>query len=118
MRVTRRTAAPVGAIIACACISIAALQFFGSFSRIVNFFVVPMHVSNIFMVASVFRLRARSRKDPDQFLTPAYPYLPLAYIVVISAFLLSAIFYRPLDTLIGVALTATGVPAYWALKRN
>ena len=57
------------------------------------------------MVASVFRLRARSRKDPDQFLTPGYPYLPLAYIVVISAFLLSAIFYRPLDTLIGVALT-------------
>jgi APA family basic amino acid/polyamine antiporter len=117
-RVTPRTAAPIGAIIACSCISIVALLSFGSFARIVNFFVVPMHVSNILMVASVFRLRARSLEHPEQYLTPGYPYLPLVYMVVIGFFLVSAILYRPLDTLIGVALTATGVPVYWMLERK
>ena len=46
------------------------------------------------------------------FRTPGYPVTPLVYMVVMAAFLLSAVVYRPVDTLIGVALAATGAPVY------
>jgi APA family basic amino acid/polyamine antiporter len=113
--VSPRTAAPTGAIAFTAIASLAALAFFGSFSRLVNFFVVPLQAANILMVAAVFRLRRES--GPAGYRTPGYPVTPLVYMVVMAGFLASAIVYRPLDTLIGVALAATGVPVYSAFHR-
>ena len=107
-----RTAVPSGSILACAALSLAALFFFGSFSRLVTFFVVPLHFANILMVASVFRLRRRPQWTEDGYLTPGYPVVPVIYIAVIAAFLASAVVYNVRDTLIGIALTATGVPVY------
>jgi hypothetical protein len=49
---------------------------------------------------------------PGGYRTPGYPLVPATYILVLSLFLASAIAYNPLDTLIGVAMTATGVPVY------
>ncbi len=117
-RVSPRTAVPIGAIATCSVVSVMALLFFGSFSRLVNFFVVPMHMSNILMVASVFKLRPRTLASPDHYRTPGYPILPLVYIGVLAFFLISAIAYQPGDTLIGLALTATGIPVYFLIGRR
>ena len=54
---------PAGAVLFSAALSIAALLFFSTFRRIVTFFVVPLHFVNILMVAAVFRLRRRLRRD-------------------------------------------------------
>ncbi len=116
-RVSPGTAVPVGAIVFTAATSIAALAFFGSFSRLVNFFVVPWQLANILMVAAIFRLRPRSAQDTG-YRTPGYPWTPLVYIVVMAGFLVSAVVYRPVETLIGVGLTATGVPVYLWLSRS
>ena len=78
-------------------------MFFGSFSRLVNFFVVPLQLANILMVAAIFRLRKRNG-PPDGYRTPGFPVTPLIYIVVMAGFLVSAMLYQPVDTLIGVAL--------------
>ena len=110
--VSSKTAVPAGSILYSAIMSSAALLFFGSFSRIVNFFVVPLQATNILMVASIFKLRIRSSQTKDAYQTPGYPFVPLVYIGVMALFLLSALYYRPGDTLISVALTATGVPVY------
>jgi APA family basic amino acid/polyamine antiporter len=104
-------AVPTGAIAFTAVASLAALAFFGSFSRLVNFFVVPLQAANILMVAAIFRLR-REGGRPAGYRTPGYPVTPLVYIVVMAGFLISAIVYRPFDTLVGVALAATGAPVY------
>jgi APA family basic amino acid/polyamine antiporter len=109
--VSPRAAVPTGAIAFTAVASLAALAFFGSFARLVNFFVVPLQAANILMVAAIFKLRRESGR-PGGFRTPGYPVTPLVYIVVMVGFLLSAIVYRPVDTLVGVALAATGVPVY------
>lgn len=111
--VSPKTTVPAGAIVFCAGMSIVALLFFGSFGRLVTFFVVPLQLANILMVAAVFRLRPRTIAQGTPFLTPGYPLVPAIYIVVIGLFLSSAIYFRPVDTLIGVTLTATGVPAYF-----
>ena len=44
--------------------------------------------------------------------------MPAVYILVLSLFLLSAVVYNPLDTFIGVAMTATGLPVYLGLARK
>ena len=62
--VPARSAVPAGSVLFTAALSITALCFFGTFRRIVTYFVVPVHVVNILMVASVFRLRRRLG-DPD-----------------------------------------------------
>ncbi len=106
---------PAGAIIFTAIASILALTFFGSFSRIVNFFVAPMQFINILMVASIFKLR---KKSGAGYRTPFYPYVPLLFIVVMTGFIISALIYHPLDTLIGVGLTATGIPFYFRIHQR
>jgi APA family basic amino acid/polyamine antiporter len=109
---------PAGSVIFCAALSIAALFVFGTFRRLVTFFVVPVHVVNILMVASVFRLRRRAPPTEAHFRTPGYPFVPVVYILVLVLFLLSAVVYNPLDTLIGVAMTSTGIPVYWWIGRS
>ena len=116
-RIAPRTATPNGAILFTAATAIAALAFFGSFSRLVNFFVVPFQLMNILMVAAIFRLRPRSVPDGG-YRTPGYPVTPLVFIVVMAGLLVSAIVARPVDTLIGTALAASGAPVYWWLTRR
>ena len=109
---------PAGSVLFCAALSIAALFLFGTFRRLVTFFVVPVHVVNILMVASVFRLRRRAPPTDGRFFTPGYPVVPVVYILVLLLFLLSAVVYNPLDTLIGVAMTSTGIPVYLWINRS
>ncbi len=109
---------PAGSVLFSAALAVTALFFFGTFRRIVTYFVVPVHVVNILMVASVFRLRRRSAASQASFFTPGYPWVPAVYILVLFLFLLSAIVYNPLETLMGVAMTATGVPAYLAIHKR
>jgi APA family basic amino acid/polyamine antiporter len=116
--VSTATAVPVGALLFAGATTTIALWTFGTFSRIVNFFVVPLQLTNILMIAAVFRAR-RSPMPGAGFRTPGYPIVPVIYIVVILGFLVSAIIFNPLETFIGAALTATAVPAYlWTRRRH
>jgi APA family basic amino acid/polyamine antiporter len=108
---------PTGAILFAAGVSITALLFFGSFSRIVTFFVVPFQLMNILMVSTIFRLRKRL-STPDSFRVPAYPVVPAIFIFVMSLFLIAALVYNPLDSMIGIALTLAGAPVYRMLARG
>lgn len=112
-----KTGVPAGAILFGAATAIIALLFFGSFSRIVTFFVVPFQFMNILMVASIFRLRARYA-TPESFRLPGYPVIPGIFIFVMTLFLLAALLYNPTDSLIGVVLTLAGIPVYLALRRR
>ena len=91
---TPRSAVPAAALLLSAAAATVALVFFGTFSRIVNFFVVPLQLNNILLVAAVFRLRRSGPGEPG-YRAPGYPVLPLVYIAVIGFFLVSAIVFRP-----------------------
>jgi basic amino acid/polyamine antiporter, APA family len=106
-----RTAVPAGAILMACGISIVALFFFGSFNRIVTFFVVPFQFINILMVGSIFRLRPRL-STKGQWRLPLYPWPPLLFMFVMALFLLAAFVFNPFDSLIGIALTLAGMPVY------
>jgi APA family basic amino acid/polyamine antiporter len=117
-KVSATTAVPVGSLVFAGATTIVALWTFSTFSRIVNFFVVPLQLVNVLMVAAVFRAR-REPPVAGSFRTPGYPVVPLIFIVVILGFLVSAIIFNPLETFIGAALTATAAPAYlWTRRRS
>jgi amino acid transporter len=102
---------PSGAILFGAGVAIAALFFFGSFSRIVTFFVVPFQFMNILMVSSIFKLRPMKSK-PESFRVPGYPVVPAIFIVTMTLFMIAALIYNPVDSLIGITLTLAGAPVY------
>jgi APA family basic amino acid/polyamine antiporter len=107
------TAVPSGAILFIAIFSSIALLFFGSFDRLVTFLLVPLQLANILLVSAIFPLRRRRHREAaDSYRTPGFPVVPLLFIGVMAVFLASAIVYNPLDTLIGLLLTATGIPVY------
>jgi APA family basic amino acid/polyamine antiporter len=116
--VSKKTAVPAASILFCALLSSIAILFFGTFERLVSFIVVPLQLTNILMVAAVFRLRRRARENPGQYLTPGYPVVPLVFITVMTLLLVNAVVFNPIDTLIGVALTATGAPVYLWVRRG
>ena len=116
-KLSTKRSVPSGAILFACAFAIIALLLFGSFSRIVSFFVVPFQFMNILMVSSIFRLRPRL-SGPDVWRMPFYPLLPGLFIAVMALFLIAAIVYNPIDSLIGVLLTLAGVPVYHALMKN
>ena len=115
--VSPRSSVPAGAILTGGALAIVALFSFGSFSRIVTFFVVPFQFMNILMVSSIYRLRPRLGRG-GAFSLPGYPVVPAVFIVVMSGFLLAALVYNPIDSLIGTALTLAGIPVYRMLTRR
>lgn len=116
-RLSERGSVPSGAILFACAFAIAMLFLFGSFSRIVSFFVVPFQFMNILMVSSIFRLRPKL-SSPDAWRMPLYPLLPIVFIAVMALFLIAAIAYNPFDSVLGVALTLVGIPVYHALMKN
>ena len=116
--VSPATGVPTGAIIFTAVFASAALLFFGSFGRLVTFLLVPLQLANILLVSAVFPLRRRRGAAAEAYRTPGYPLVPLAFMGVMTLFLVSAVVYNPLDTVIGLLLTATGVPVYFWISRQ
>lgn len=111
--VSRRTAVPAGSIVFCAIVSIVALLFFQTFSRIVNFFVVSAQTANILAVSSIFRLRHRASGR-----IPGYPWAPAIFVITMVLLLISVVVYQPFDSAIGIALTCSGIPIYLWLTRK
>lgn len=118
--VTPKTGVPASAILFSATLSVIAILFFQTFDRLVSFILVPLQLINVATVAAVFRLRKRAleNRNNDQYLTPGYPVVPLVFIVVMTLLMVNAAIYNPLDTFIGVALTALGLPVYWWIRRG
>jgi APA family basic amino acid/polyamine antiporter len=116
--VSGRTAVPSAAIVFCSGLSAVAILFFGTFERLVSFIVVPLQFTNVLMVASVFRLRKRARQNPDAYLTPGFPVVPLVFVSVMTLLMLNTVVFNPRDTFVGIALTASAVPVYLWLRRR
>jgi APA family basic amino acid/polyamine antiporter len=116
--VSPKTSVPAAAIVFSAILSMIAILFFQTFDRMVSFILVPLQLANVATVAAVFRLRKRALEKPDQYLTPGYPVVPLLFIVVMTLLMVNAAIYNPLDTFIGVGLTALGFPVYLWVTRG
>jgi APA family basic amino acid/polyamine antiporter len=63
-------------------------------------------------VGAVFILRRTQPDRPRPYLCTGYPWLPALYIVVAIAFVISTLWSRPGESMIGLSLACLGIPLY------
>ncbi len=110
-RVHPRTGAPVLALVVQGAIS--ALQLVsGSFDQLLTFAMFAIVAFSTLAVASVFVLRARRPDAPRPFRVPVYPLVPALFVAINVWVLWSVVQHGQREALVGLAIVATGVPAY------
>jgi len=116
------TNVPVAALVAQGGIAVAELYapvISGSFEDLVSFTTFAMVAFSTLTVAAVVVLRRRRHEPatPGAFRVPGYPWVPLLFVAVNVWVLWSVLAYQGLRTpLVGLAIVATGVPAYGAFR--
>ena len=110
-RVHAGTGAPVLALAAQGAIS--ALQLIsGSFDQLLTFAMCAIVAFSTLAVASVFVLRVRRPGAPRPFRVPGYPFVPALFVTINAWVLWSVVQHGAHEALVGLAIVATGVPAY------
>jgi APA family basic amino acid/polyamine antiporter len=113
------TGVPLLALLAQAVVSVAELMT-GTFDQLVSFATCSIIAFSTLTVAAVPVLRFRRPEAPRAFRVPAYPLAPLLYIAV-NAWVLWAVLSSGPEArggaLRGLAIVATGVPAYAAFRK-
>jgi APA family basic amino acid/polyamine antiporter len=117
-RASPATGAPALGLLAQAAIAIVELLT-GSFDRLLTFAMFSIVTFSTLAVGAVVILRVRRPGAARPFPVPAYPALPVLFVAV-NAWVLWSVLTGPylVDALIGMAIVATGVPAYMAFRRR
>jgi APA family basic amino acid/polyamine antiporter len=117
-----RWATPWAALVVQGIAAIAMVLALRNFDTLTTYFVVVEWAALIVAVAAVFVLRRKMADAPRPFRTPAYPWVPLAF--VIGTFVgLSAIVWGEIEAgnyspVYGLAIAAAGFPVYHLWKRR
>jgi APA family basic amino acid/polyamine antiporter len=89
----------------------ALLVVLGSFDSILGYFVSVAILFLALTAAALFRIRRSSEAVPT-YRVPAYPWLPIVFILFLVAFFSLMAIGRPRQVLIGIVVTSLGVPLY------
>jgi APA family basic amino acid/polyamine antiporter len=109
---------PLVSLLAQGVISLALLMS-GRFEELVRFTMSAIIAFSTLTVAAVIVLRVRRPAVERVFRVPGYPWVPLLFIAVNVWMLWSVLTYAdssPREALFGLAIVATGVPAYAAFR--
>jgi APA family basic amino acid/polyamine antiporter len=111
-----RFGTPAFAIIAGALVA-AVLSLVGGFNQLLSYVIFVGWMFYGLAGASVFVFR-RTRADwPRPFKVPGYPVTPILFVLSAWAIVVNALFTQPLSqTLLGLGVVATGVPAYFVWR--
>jgi APA family basic amino acid/polyamine antiporter len=114
-RVHPRTKVPLVAIVAQGAVAIVQLAT-GSFAELVRLTTFAIVAFSTLTVAAVIILRMRRRQAPRAFAVPGYPWTPLLFVSVNGWLLWCVLASGARSALIGLAIVATGIPAYLAFR--
>ncbi len=88
------------------------------YSDLLDYVISAALIFYILTIAGVIRLR-RTRPDAERpYRVWGYPWLPLLYIAGAGVILIVLFIYRPATTWPGLAIVATGLPIYAAMRRR
>ena len=96
----------------------AILVFSGTFDQLFTYVIFAGWIFYALGAAAVFILR---RKRPDanrKFRVPGYPYVPLAFVVVATWFMVNTVVTNPADSMVGLLLVVVGIPFYLYWRRQ
>jgi APA family basic amino acid/polyamine antiporter len=84
-------------------------------------FTYVMFASILFSVAAgaaIFRLRKTMPDRPRPYRAWGYPLVPAVFVLGAGAFVLNTLVERPVESLLGLALVAMGIPVYMTQRRT
>jgi APA family basic amino acid/polyamine antiporter len=106
-----------GACIVAQCAWAVLLTLSGTFEQLYTYVVFAMFCFHTATGLAVFVLRRRLPDRPRPFRVPGYPWVPALFVLASLAFVVNTLIERPLESGIGVALVAAGVPAFLWWRR-
>jgi len=124
-RMHATTGAPVVALVVQGLVAMALLaagsldrRFDRVFDDLLTFTMFAIVAFSTLAVAAVFVLRVRRPDAPRPFRVPGYPVVPALFVVVNVWLLWNVLEHGSREALKGMAIVATGVPAYFAFRRR
>ncbi len=100
------------AVVACA------IAVTGTYDQAFTYAMFGMVLSYVASVVALMVLRSTRPDVPRPYRCPGYPWVPLAYIILIGGWLLNTLIQRPTEALACVGFMAAGVPWYVYWKRR
>jgi basic amino acid/polyamine antiporter, APA family len=110
-KVSPRTQVPVRSVwlqAAVACLLAAS----GTFDQLTNYVVFSAWIFYGLTGFAVFVLRKRRPEVPRPFRVPGYPWVPAFFVLMAAALVVNTVIEAPRESMIGVGLILTGLPAY------
>ena len=96
----------------------AVLAMSGSYERLFSYVIFTAWIFYGAAVLGVVVLRRKAPHLPRPYKMWGYPATALAFVAVAFGFVISTIITKPGSSLIGLAIVASGIPAYYVWRRN
>ena len=93
------------------------LVWLGTFSQILDYFIFVAVLFIALTVAGLFVVRRRSAETPP-YRTPLYPVTPVLFLILAAVLLVLLFGNSPVQALLGVGVTALGIPVYLLVFRK
>lgn len=116
-RVSKGTRVPVIALMVQA-VWAGVLALSGTFDQLTDLAIFAFWLFYGMVAAAVFVFRKREPNAPRPYRTWGYPVVPALFVLVTIFLIIRTIMSTPLQSLIGLAIIAAGLPVYWYFVRN
>ena len=93
------------------------LAISGTYDQLTDYVVFASWLFYVLVTTSVFVLR-RKITAARPYKTPGYPFTPILFILIASWLVLNTLRARPLESIVGLVLIASGIPMYLFFRRN
>jgi len=90
----------------------AVLVLSGSFEQLLTYVVFMSWLWFALAALAIFAYRRREPDAPRPFRTPGYPATPVVFVLAALVIVVNTVIAQPVQSLVGLALAALGVPAY------
>jgi APA family basic amino acid/polyamine antiporter len=115
-RIHPRWKTPSTALLA-QCAWVIVLIVSGRYEQLYTCFIFMMTLITALTVGALFVLRRTQADRPRPYRCAGFPWLPAAYLLVATGFVISTLLARPRESLAGLGLAALGVPLYLYWRR-
>ncbi len=94
------------------------LALSGTIEQLFIYIIFSAVIFWIITVAGVFILRKKQPDLPRPYKTWGYPVTPIIFIIACMGILINTLFESPLESLVGLGITAIGIPVYFYWRRK
>ncbi len=94
------------------------LALSGTIEQLFIYIIFSAVIFWIITVAAVFTLRTKQPALPRPYNTWGYPVTPIIFIIACIGILINTLFESPLESLVGLGITAIGIPVYFYWRRK